>query len=152
MSRYGLTLQIGKSLYSSSVLIDTGAFIALKDPLDINHNFALNCSVEIARRHLPLFVTTPTICETQRRFLFDFGVVEAQSLLENIYDGSFNIIRTVEADELKAIELTTKYKSHELTLTDAINMAVMLRLEIANAFSFDRHYPQVGFLRIPPLY
>jgi predicted nucleic acid-binding protein len=39
-----------------------------------------------------------------------------------------------------------------LTLTDAANMALMIRLGIAVAFSFDDDFPQAGFIRIPPFH
>lgn len=152
MSSCGLTLQIGKSLYARAVLIDSGAFLSLLNPADTNHEAAVVCLRDISKYHLPLFVSLPTICETHRRALFDFGQVVAQGFTRNLYDGTVNIIRTIESDEVEAIGLMNKYSGLQLTLTDAINMAVMLRLGIAKAFSFDRHYLQVGFIRIPPFY
>ena len=101
---------------------------------------------------MPVFITLPTIYETQRRILFDLGRQKADQFLDHIYDGSVKIERTFEEDEQNARGLIKKYADLELTLTDACNMTVMIRLGIAKVFSFDRHFPLVGFIRIPPFF
>jgi predicted nucleic acid-binding protein len=80
----------------------------------------------------------------------DLGPVAAARFLEEIYDGSIPIVRTVDADEVEARRLIRMYP--DLTLTDASSMAVMARLGIAVCFSFDRHFLQAGFIRIPPFH
>lgn len=112
----------------------------------------MHCLQAIASHRLSLFVTLPTVYEAHRRFLFDLGPRRAARLIEEIHDGSVNLIRTVEADEMEARRLLQRYQALDLTLTDAVNMAVMVRLGIAVAFSFDRHYLQAGFVRIPPFH
>jgi len=152
MSQSGSPLPIGGSLYSRAILMDTGVLLALADQKDNNRQRAIACLNRIKDHRLPVFVSLPTIYESHRRFLFGLGQVAAADFLQNIYDGSVNIVRTIEDDEKEGIRLTERYEGLRITMTDAVNMAVMIRLRIAVAFSFDRHYLQAGFIRIPPFH
>lgn len=143
---------VGRTLYSRAVLLDTSAFLALANPHDVHHVDSQDCLVLVARNRLPVFVTLPTVYEAHRRFLFDFGQLSADRFLVEVFDGTTNIVRTIEDDEAEARRLIDRYAALALTLTDAVNMAVMVRLSIAAAFSFDRHYLQAGFIRIPPFH
>lgn len=132
--------------------MDTGAFLALVNPQENNHQYASECLQAIAKHRLPVFVSVPTIYEAHRRILFDFGQQRAMKFLQELYDGSITVVRTTDEDEQEARRLLEMYKGLNLTLTDAANMAIMTRLEIAACFSFDRHYLQAGFIRIPPFH
>lgn len=145
-------LPVGKSLYSRAVLIDTGAFLAIANSADGHHNEAVECLSSIARYRLPLFVSIPTVYESHRRFLFDLGSDRAKQCVDEVLNGPINLIRTVAADEVQARALIDRYAALNLTLTDAANMAVMLRLGIAACFSFDRHYLAAGYIRVPPFH
>ena len=148
----GTNPPVGRTLYSKAVLVDTGAFLALANPRESNHRYALECLQAIAKHRLPVFVSIPTIYESHRRVLFDFGRPAASKFLQEIFDGSVTIVRTVDEDEREARRLLGRYKDLNLTLTDAANMAIMMRFGIADSFSFDIHYLQAGFIRIPPFH
>lgn len=143
---------IGKGLYSRAVLIDTGAFLALANSRDTHHSAAFECLKSIAKYRLPIFISLPTIYESFRRILFDLGQQSARRFLDQVLDGSDNLKRTIIEDEHEARKLIQRYAALQLTLTDAANMALMIRLEIAVVFSFDRHFLQAGFIRIPPFH
>jgi len=143
---------IGKGLSSKAVLIDTSAFLALAKSKDIHHLAASGCLNLIAKHRLPIFISIPTIYESHRRILFDLGQSSAERFLDRVFDGSANIARTAIEDEQEARKLIGKYTALQLTLTDAANMALMIRLGIAAVFSFDRHFLQAGFIRIPPFH
>lgn len=143
---------IGKGLFSRAVLMDTGAFLALAKSNDIHHSVAFECLKLIAKHRLPLFVSIPTIYESYRRILFDLGQTSAGQFLDQVLGGSLNLARTAIEDEHEARRLIGRYAALQLTLTDAANMALMVRLGIAAVFSFDRHFLQAGFIRIPPFH
>ena len=145
-------LPLGRTLYARAVLIDTGGFLALANRADPKHEDAVACLRLISAERLPLFVSSPTVHETQRRFLFDFGHAEAERFVRSILDGSVNIIRTLEEDDREGLRLMHRYAALALTLTDAVNMALMTRLQIGSCFSFDRHFLQAGYIRIPPFH
>ena len=148
----GSRLPVGRSLYARSVLVDTSALLALANHQDNYHPDALDCLNAIANQRLPLFVSTPTIYESQRRFLYDLGQTAARHFLIQIFDGSVNILRPGEQDEQEATRLLDRYGGLRLTFTDVANMALMTRFGIAAAFSFDWHYLTTGFIRIPPFH
>lgn len=148
----GVRPPVGRTLYSKAVLLDSSAFLALANPQDVHHEESRECLTLIASHRLPVFVTLPTVHETHRRFLHDFGRHAAQHFLGEIFDGSVTIVRTIEEDEAEARRLIGRYAALSLTLTDAASMAVMARFRIAAAFSFDRHFLLAGFIRIPPFH
>jgi predicted nucleic acid-binding protein len=143
---------IGKSLFSHAVLIDTGAILALTNHQHINHSRAVDCLAKINDRKLPVLVSLPVIYETHKRILFDLGRIQARQFLIQIYDRRTTIIRTESADEERAKALLDRYRDLGMTLTDAVSMAIMERFGIAASFSFDRHFLQAGFIRIPPFH
>lgn len=142
--------QIGNSRYANAILLDTGALLALANSNDGHHAEATNCLNEIARQRLPVCVTLTTISETYSRILFDLGQEKARFFLSQIYDGSIEIIPTTVEDEGAARQLIEDYLYLKLTFFDALTMAVMNRLQIRRVFSFDRHFIEAGFSRMPP--
>ena len=143
---------VGRSLYARAVLIDTGALIALIRSDDPHHDDDIHCLDAIAANRLPLIVTLPTVYEGYSRLLLDVGPRSADILLDQMFGGDVNLIRTAVPDEVEARRLIARYSDLRLTLVDAVNMAVMTRLSIAACFSHDRHYLQAGFIRIPPFH
>jgi predicted nucleic acid-binding protein len=143
---------IGRSLYSHAVLVDTGAFLAQVSARDVHHQDSLECFQALARKRLHLYASIPTVHEAFRRILYDVGKPAAWRFLDAVLAGGINIIRTVDDDEREGSRLLRRYGSQSLTLTDATNMAAMIRLGIAAAFSFDSHFLLAGFVRIPPLH
>ena len=128
--------------------MDTSAFIELRQG---NQEFIL-CEQAIRNRRLPIYVTSTVIVETHRRFLFDFGYGAAKHFLERAYSGGFNILRPTPGDEEQAMQLLDRYADLEMTLCDAISMAVMLRIGILRAFTYDRrHFSAALFIVVPPL-
>jgi predicted nucleic acid-binding protein len=143
---------IGKNLYVRAVLIDTGALLAQANKKDEHHQEAVECFEKIAKLHLAMYISLPTIYETQRRFLYDLTRGTSDRFLMGVFDGKTNILRTEAADEVAAVDLISRCASFDLTLTDAVNMALMDRIGIGAAFSFDNHFLQAGFIRIPPIH
>jgi predicted nucleic acid-binding protein len=54
------------------------------------------------------------------------------------------IVRVTPEDEAKAREITYRYDDKDFSLTDATSFAVMERLGIRAAFTFDRDFRQYG--------
>ena len=60
------------------------------------------------------------------------------------------MIRSRASDEERAREIIYQYDDKDFSMTDAISFAVMERLRIARAFTFDRHFAQYGFTVLTP--
>lgn len=151
--KYGNAPQlIGQSIYFHSVLVDTGAFVALQNSSDNNHDAATACLDDLVMHRLPLVVSLPTIYESHRRILYDLNEQKAMIFLENIFDGSLNIERMISEDEQAAIQIMHRFAGQRITFTDASNIALMNRLGIRLCFCFDHHFTQAGITVIPPLH
>jgi len=144
-------LPVPRSIYERAVLFDTCALEAIADPRDQYHEVATQCLAQLRPLGYPFYVTTLTIAETHRRLLYKpyLGNLPALRFLEGVYDGSINIVRPLEEDELQAMEYIRRFKDQKLTLYDTVSMAVMNRLGLRKVLSFDWHFTLLGFQVIP---
>ena len=62
--------------------------------------------------------------------------------------GSLTVIRLTAADEAAGRQIILHYNDKDFSYVDASSFAVMNRLDIQTAFSFDRHFEQYGFRAI----
>ena len=58
--------------------------------------------------------------------------------------GELTIVRVEPEDEVRAREIIRRYDDKDFSLTDATSFAVMDRLGITTAFTFDRNFVQYG--------
>jgi len=146
-------LPVPRTRYERAVLFDTSALEAIADPRDQYHEAAAQCLAGLRELAYPFYVTTLTIAEAHRRLLYKprLGILPALHFLEGMYDGSTNIVRPLEEDDLQAMEYIRRFKDQKLTFYDTVSMAVMNRLGLRKIFSFDWHFTLLGFQVIPPL-
>lgn len=144
--------QTRKVLFDKAVIIDTSSLFALFDNSDQYHQKAANCLHQLANLHLPLWVSNFTIAESHRRILQSFGPRRAFQFLQLFDNGDVTVERALVIDEEQAKTYLSKYDDQDISLNDAISFAIMKRLGIGKAFSFDIHFRLVGFITVPPLY
>jgi len=65
-------------------------------------------------------------------------------------EGPTDVVRVEAADEERALEIIRRHEDKDFSLTDATSFAVMSRLGIREAFAFDRHFAQYGFVLLEP--
>ena len=68
----------------------------------------------------------------------------ALRVIQDISDGATTVERVVEDDEQRVIEILVQYDDKDFFYTDATSFAVMERIQIDTAFTFDRHFTQYG--------
>jgi len=127
---------------SSRVFIDTSALFAVIDTHDATHARAVAITKFERRR---MFTTNFVIAETHALLLRRLGRSVAALFLTATDTGTTSVIRVDEADELRAREIIALHDEKDYSLTDAMSFAVMERLHIDAAFTFDRHFAQYGF-------
>ena len=128
--------------------MDTSGFVALVQ----GQQDALLCSASLQARGFPQYVTLTVVAETHRRLLFDHGRDVALRFLADLYSGDTAVVRPEEQDERSAVGLIGKYADLRLTLCDALTCAIMFRLGIMRAFTYDHnHFHPIGFITVPPL-
>lgn len=134
---------------SERVFVDSAAFFALADPRDDNHALAVATAQRLARDGADLYTTNFVVAETHGLLLNRLDRDTAQRTLDRIYAGSIRIVRATERDETRAREIIRQQSDKEYSFTDAISFAVMERLHIRHAWTYDHHFRQYGFLQEP---
>lgn len=135
---------------SRRVLVDTSAYYALVDAADSNHGAARSIINDLAQKRYRLFTTNFILAETHALLLSRLGRTIAQRALIEIERGSTTVVRLRATDERRAREIIVRYQDKDFTLTDASSFAVMERLRISIAFTFDHHFVQYGYTMAMP--
>jgi predicted nucleic acid-binding protein len=136
--------------HSRWVLVDTSAYFALADQQDRNHEAALRVRNRLIGERWRLLTTNFVIAETHALLLARLGRAIALRVLQQIDRSTTTIVRVSEGDEMRARGILSKYDDKDFSFTDAASFAVMERLRMSQAFSFDRDFAQYGFTTVRP--
>jgi predicted nucleic acid-binding protein len=128
------------------VFVDTNAYGALAVARDQSHQRALDVLRMLSQNHHRLYTTNFVLAETHALILARRGREAALRTLRRIEGGSTTVIRVDEGDERRARQIIEDHRDKDYTLTDAMSFVVMERLAIVQAFTFDRHFRQYGFV------
>lgn len=131
-------------------LIDTSAFAALIVAREHDHAAARRIQAGLVSERWRLITTNFIVAETHALLLAREGRTPAARALQAIDHGTTAIIRVEESDERRAREIIHQYTDKDFSLTDVLSFAVMERLRIGHAFTFDRHFAQYGFAVLGP--
>ena len=126
------------------VFIDTSAYFTLTDQRERNHPQALSVRNRLIAGRWRLFTTDFILAETHALLLVRLGRATAARVLQEIDRSLVTIVRVSAADERRARQIVAQYDDKDFSLTDATSFAVMERLRIGTAFSFDRTFAQYG--------
>ncbi|MBP7793148.1 MAG: PIN domain-containing protein [Candidatus Goldbacteria bacterium] len=130
------------------IFIDTSALYACFDKSDRNYSVS---TVQIHEIEVPLFTTNYVIDETMTLLAKNLGVRLAYEIGTNLLNERFaKIVRVSSDDEKHALEILCKYSDKKFSFTDCISFAIMEKLKIKTAFSFDKHFRQYGKFNIIP--
>jgi predicted nucleic acid-binding protein len=135
---------------SRRVFVDSSAYFALSDQNEQRHASAKTVLEGLATQRWHLFTTNFVVAEAHALLLNRLGRRFARRLLHDVDHGATTIVRVAPQDERRAREILSQYDDKDFSLTDAISFAVMERLRIAHAFSFDHHFSQYGLTILIP--
>jgi predicted nucleic acid-binding protein len=136
-----------RAAISSRLFVDTSAYFALYSADDEHHARAVAVAIAARRR---LFTTNYIVAETHALFLRRVGRNAGALFLEEMDRSSTVVERVSLQDEHRAREIIFNQPDKTYTLTDATSFAMMERLRIGTAFTFDRHFAQYGFAVLGP--
>jgi predicted nucleic acid-binding protein len=131
-----------RSSILARLFVDTSAYFALYSADDEHHARAVSTAATARGR---LLTTNYTIAETHALFLRRLGRSAGVLFLEEADRSNIVIERVSAEDELRAREIIYGHADKDYSLTDATSFAVMERLGITTAFTFDRHFARHGF-------
>lgn len=127
------------------VLIDTSAYYAALNLRAEQHAKALETFALVGSQRRILYTTNLIVAEAHALALTRLGRTVATDFLQRIYEGETGVVRVRAGDERRARHIILTHDDKDYTLTDATSFAVMERIGITTAFTFDRHFAQYGF-------
>lgn len=128
------------------LFVDTSAWYALNDRDDQFRQQALNKMTLAKSQHIELITSDYIFDESVTLISARIGHRSAVAFGDAMMKSSFASMVTVSDDvRLAAFELFSKYGDKDLSFTDCTSFALMKRLKLKTAFTFDGHFQQVGF-------
>lgn len=124
------------------IFVDTSVIVALLNRNDALHHRAKTIILKLENERVSLVITNYIRLETHALLMQRAGSDLAIKFLE---DKTWYVEWVSEEDENKALELLKKYNDKRFSLTDAASFVIMSRLNINEAFTFDRHFQQYGW-------
>ena len=137
-------MRTGRGSQARRTLVDTSAYFALLDTDDANHPQARTISARLIAEGWRLFTTSFVLAETHALLLNRLGRQIATRFLRDKEHSPTTLIWVTPRDGERAKAIIYQYDDKDFSLTDAASFAVMERLRIPTAFSFDRHFAQYG--------
>jgi predicted nucleic acid-binding protein len=131
-----------------TIFVDTSAWYALVDADDSDHSAAV---VFHSGNKIPLVTTNAVFSETLTLIRYRIGIDAALTFGQMLKASSFiRIVAITPADEEQAWEIFSKYRDQDFSFADCTSFAVMQRMKMETAFTFDRHF-KVMKLNVVPL-
>jgi predicted nucleic acid-binding protein len=134
----------------SFAFLDSSAYFAIIDATDHNHQAAITISQRLQLLRWRTFTSTYVVAETHALLLARLNRYIARQFLEQIEQSAVRQITIRPADLRRAHEIVRQYDDKDFSLTDATSFAVMARLDIQHAFTFDRNFSQYGLIVLTP--
>lgn len=129
-------------------LADTGALLALAMRNDRNHAAA----VEFVRRNpqARFVVTELIVSEVATRVRARGGAAHAAALARSLFESRRYELLFIDMDLLRAaVEHLAHFSDKRLSLTDCASFALMDRLGLTSAFTFDNDFRDCGYTMAP---
>ena len=128
-----------------ALFVDSSGFFAAANRHDPNHAAARRTLDRAAHESTILVSTNYIIAEAHALFLSKAGREAGVRFLRSIEGSALRVVRATAEDEASARAIVFRYTDKEFSLTDAISFAVMERLRISTALSFDHDFQRYGF-------
>lgn len=128
------------------LFVDTSAWYALNDRDDQYREQAVGKFAQIKSERIELITSDYIFDESVTLISSRVGHHTAIAFGDSILKSSSASMVTI-SDEIRAaaFELFKKYADKHLSFTDCTSFVLMKRLKLKTAFTFDRHFQQVGF-------
>ncbi len=131
---------------NGAVFVDTSAWYALVDRTDPHHRDALAIGGRLRAASRGLLTTNHVAGESYTLLRGRLGYVAAQDFLRRIRISlQTERVFVPEAWEDAAEALLAQYHDQSFSYVDATSFVTMRRLELQEAFAFDRHFTIAGF-------
>lgn len=134
------------------VFIDTGAFVALRNRSEREHELARIAFKDLVDERAQLFTSNYVFAETYTALLVRVGRHEAIEWGRRFHAGeTIELIRADHDTEQQAWSILESHADKEWSYVDAISFALIERERLTAAFAFDRHFAQRGLNVLPAM-
>ena len=135
---------------SRMLFVDSSAWVAVANQGDNNHSIAVQIYPRLLADYQRLVTTNLIIAEAHILLRNDLGHRAAIAFLDKVRS-SPRIERVLSSHVLEeeAEIILRRYEDQDFSYADAVSFAVMKVRGIKEAFTFDKHFSTMGFLRIP---
>lgn len=132
------------------VFIDTGAFVALRNSAEREHDAAREALSALVAQRVTLLTSNYVFAETYTALLVRVGRDEAIGWGQRFRASeAIELARVDEALEREAWSILESHEDKSWSYVDATSFALMEREGIHEAFAFDRHFAQRGLKLVP---
>jgi predicted nucleic acid-binding protein len=151
-STIAISSKVRKVRVEGSLLIDTGAFIALLDPNDNLHSEA-KTFYQTLPGSVRRFITQAVVGECYTFFRYRHGASAALRWLDYLDSAQstqhLQLMYHDEIDSLRAGQILRGFQDQALSYTDALTLAVAERYKARGIFGFDYHLALTGLPLFP---
>jgi predicted nucleic acid-binding protein len=134
------------------VFLDTGAFVALRNRAEREHEPARQALSRLIAERAHLFTSNYVFAETYTALLLRVGRQEAIEWGRQFRAGeAVELIRVEDDVEDEAWVLLESHSDKDWSYIDATSFALMEREGSFEALTFDRHFAQRGLRPLPGL-
>jgi predicted nucleic acid-binding protein len=135
-----------------NLFADSAAWIALYDDRDKYHAVARDAFLRLTSRAVVFVITDYVIAEAATLILYRAGHARAVRFGEwALHSPNIRQVRIDAGLWDEAWRLFKKYDDKEFSFVDCASFIVMRREHLVDAFTFDRHFEQMGFRLWPGL-
>jgi uncharacterized protein len=136
------------------IFVDTSAWDAMADSQDTHHELALLFRQEIAGRGAQLVVTDYVLDELYTLLLLNIGYQGAVSFKNKldtlVQEGVVFVVWVTKPIVQEAWEVFERFNvDKNWSFTDCVSFVVMKQRKTTEAFTFDHHFQQMGFAKLP---
>lgn len=125
------------------IFVDTGAWYALIDEKDPDHRSAREF---YKNNSIPLLTTNFIFDETVTLLVSRLGWKVACEFGEKLKKSRFaSLVQITDADEERAWKIFLTHRDAGFSYTDCTSFALMERLKIDTAFTYDNHFKAMRF-------
>jgi predicted nucleic acid-binding protein len=130
--------------------LDASYIVALELADDQNHQLALQHWRKLDRKNLRLITTSYIFDEVVTFFNSRYFHAKAVKIGQQFLASSS--IQLIQVDQKlfeESWRLFQQYNDKSYSLTDCISFAIMRQLKVNNSLTFDKHFSQAGFTKLP---
>ena len=126
------------------VFADSGFCIALRNKADQFHDRSRQLVQWVAHNQYVLFVTPFIFGETQAFFSRAPAELKRMVIRDFWENPIVRCEQTTYEDQKQAVEILRQQEDKGYSFADALSFVTMLRLQLPDVISFDRHFHQFG--------